>query len=56
MGLQAGTRPHHSDHNREHQASICEDYYKLRTGMRPDYGATEAELDPFIAEMRAGRF
>jgi hypothetical protein len=47
---------HSADFNREQQASICEDCYDVTNGLRPDYGATEAELDPFIAGMRAGKF
>ena len=47
---------HFADFNREQQASICEDYYDVINGLRPDYGATKAELDPFIADMRAGKF
>ena len=45
-----------ADFNREEQASLCEDYYKVRNGMRAEFGATEAELAPFIADMRAGNF
>ena len=45
-----------ADFNREQQASICEDYYKVRNGGPAEFGATEAELAPFIADMRAGRF
>jgi hypothetical protein len=45
-----------ADFNREQQASICEDYYKVRNGLAADYGATEAELGHFIADMRAGNF
>ena len=44
------------DFNREQQASICEDYYKVRNGMTPDYGGTEAELRPFIGDMKLGKF
>jgi hypothetical protein len=44
------------DFNREQQASICEDYYKVRHGLPADYGATEAELRPFIGDMRLGKF
>lgn len=45
-----------ADFNREQQASLCEDYYKVRNGMPAKYGATEAELAQFIADMRAGNF
>ena len=47
---------HFADFNREQQASICEDYYDVTHGMLADYGATEPELDPFIADMRARKF
>jgi len=47
---------HFADFNREQQASICEDYYDVTHGLKPDYGATEPELDPFIADMRALKF
>jgi hypothetical protein len=47
---------HFSDLNREQQASICEDYYKVKNGGIAEFGATEAELDPFIADMRSGAF
>jgi len=45
-----------ADYNREQQASIGEDYYKVRNGMPAEFGATETELAPFIADMRAGNF
>lgn len=45
-----------ADFNREQQASICEDYYQVRNGMSAKFGATDAELGPFIADMRAGNF
>ena len=44
------------DFNREQQASIAEDYYKVKNGLTPDYGATQAELQPFIDDMRLGKF
>lgn len=42
--------------NREQQASIAEDYYRVKHGMTPEYGATQAELQPFIDDMRKGGF
>src|SRR2546426_75177 len=42
--------------NREQQASLCEDYYRLSNGMAAHYGASLAELAPFVAEMRARKF
>ena len=45
-----------ADLNREQQAALCEDYYKVRNGLPAEFGATEAELAPFIADMRAGNF
>ena len=45
-----------ADFNREQQASICADYYRVRNGLSAGFGATEAELAPFIADMRAGNF
>jgi hypothetical protein len=50
----AGTRFAHV--NREQQASICADYYRVYRGRPAEFGATEAELAPFIADMRSGRF
>jgi hypothetical protein len=47
---------HFADFNREQQATICEDYYNVTNGLKPLYGATKAELDPFIADMRSGKF
>lgn len=45
-----------ADVNREQQASICTDYYRVRHGTPSEFGATEAELAPFIADLRSGRF
>jgi hypothetical protein len=50
----AGTR--FADVTREQQASICADYYRVYRGRPTEFGATEAELAPFIADMRSGRF
>ena len=47
---------HFSDFNREQQAQICEDYYKVKTGATADYAGTEASLAPFIEDMRTGAF
>ena len=47
---------HFSDFNREQQAQICEDYYAIKTGGKPDYAGTEANLTPFIEDMRTGAF
>lgn len=44
-----------ADLNREQQASICVDYYRVCHGKPVEFGATEAELAPFIADMRSGR-
>lgn len=52
--LRSGKR--FKDFNREQQASICEDYYKVRNRMTPDYGGTERELRPFIGDMNLGKF
>lgn len=48
-----GTR--FADFNREQQASICADYYRVCHGSTAGFGATEAELAPFIADLRSGR-
>ncbi|HKR52117.1 MAG TPA: hypothetical protein VJT72_21555 [Pseudonocardiaceae bacterium] len=50
----AGTR--FTDLNREQQASICTDYYRVCHGRPAEFGAIEAELAPFISDMRSGRF
>jgi hypothetical protein len=47
---------HFSGFNREQQASICEDFYKARNGIATDYGGTTTTLQPFIDEMRRGKF
>jgi hypothetical protein len=47
---------HYKDFNREQQAQIAEDYYLVRHGSAPYYGGTEADLQPFVDEMRAGAF
>lgn len=44
------------DFNREQQASICEDYYKVSNGMTAQFGGTKRELRPFIGDMQAGKF
>ena len=46
---------HYRDFNREQQAQIAEDYYVVKTTGTPGrYKATEAQLDPYIEEMRKG--
>jgi hypothetical protein len=47
---------HFSDFNREQQAQICQDYYEVTHGGTPRYAGTEANLAPFIGDMRAGAF
>jgi hypothetical protein len=42
--------------NREQQASICADYYRVCRGRPAEFGATEAGLASSIANMRSGRF
>lgn len=43
-------KSHLSDYNREQQASIVENYYKIRSR-----GGSTAAYDPYIAELRAGK-
>lgn len=43
-----------ADFNREQQAAICADYYRVRNGMPAEFGATEAQLAPFVADLRSG--
>ncbi|MDQ3887203.1 MAG: hypothetical protein M3308_09435 [Actinomycetota bacterium] len=45
-----------SDLNREQQACICTDYYRTCHGTPAEFGATQAELVPFIADMQTGQF
>jgi hypothetical protein len=45
-----------SDFNREQQASICQDYYRVKNGQAPEHSATEAQLEPFVQDMRSGAF
>lgn len=45
-----------ADLNREQQASLCADYYRVCHGAPAEFGASEAELAPFAADMRSGRF
>jgi hypothetical protein len=48
---------HYQDFNREQQAQMAEDYYIVKTTGTPGtYGGTEADLWPFIEEMRRGEF
>jgi hypothetical protein len=47
---------HYCDFNREQQAQMAEDYYLVRHKQAAEYKATEAELEPFMVEMRAGQF
>ena len=47
---------HYKDFNREQQAQIAEDYYLVKHGRPPYYGGAEADLQPFIDEMRAAAF
>ena len=61
-----GAGKHYKDFNREQQAQMVEDYYlwlhpsliyNPATGAGdPTPKATKADLEPFIAEMRAGEF
>lgn len=53
-GLQAARESgkHYKDFNREQQAQIAEDYYKIRFKL----GMTVPEYEPFISELRAGQF
>jgi hypothetical protein len=46
---------HYKDFNREQQAQMAEDYYVVKTTGHPGrYNASEADLQPFIDELRAG--
>ena len=45
-----------ADLNREQQACICADYYRVCHDTSAEFGATKAELVPFIADLRSGRF
>ncbi|MEP6928443.1 MAG: DUF4157 domain-containing protein, partial [Flavobacterium sp.] len=45
---------HFNEFNREQQASICEDYYKALNG--GGGSASAGALQPFVNEMRAGKF
>ncbi|MDW8850064.1 DUF4157 domain-containing protein [Flavobacterium sp. MMLR14_040] len=45
---------HFNEFNREQQASICEDYYKALNG--GGGRASAGALQPFVNEMRAGKF
>jgi hypothetical protein len=46
---------HYRDFNREQQAQMAEDYYVVKTTGSPGhYSGTEAQLLPFIEEMRKG--
>jgi hypothetical protein len=47
---------HFSDLNREQQADLCEDYYRVNNGLPSQHGGTKASLAPFIADMRSGAF
>ena len=48
---------HYSDFNREQQAQIAEDYYLVTTTRASGrYHGSEADLQPFIDEMRKGEF
>ncbi|MGD9614582.1 MAG: DUF4157 domain-containing protein [Alphaproteobacteria bacterium] len=46
----------YADFNREQQAMICEDYYRVRHGLGARHGGTASELEHFIADYwgRAG--
>jgi hypothetical protein len=50
----AGTR--FTGLDREQQASICADYYRVCHGGPAEFSATAAELAPFISDMRSRRF
>ena len=47
---------HFTDFNREQQAQICEDYYLAKNGRPTYYHGTQADLEPFIQDMRTGAF
>jgi len=48
---------HYKDFNREQQAQIAEDYYVVKTTGTPGrYNGSEADLQPFVDEMRKGEF
>jgi hypothetical protein len=47
---------HFADLNREQQASVCEDYYRMSNGMAALYAGTLPELAPYLAEERARKF
>ena len=47
---------HFASLNREQQASLCEDYYRLNNGVPANYSGTLAELAPYITEERAQKF
>ena len=51
-------KKHYKDFNREQQASICEDYYRLKHGMPVEHPRTGTlrTLQPFIDEMRKRKF
>jgi len=40
--------------NREQQAQVCEDYYRLRHGMVAWFSNRVEDLEPFVADMRRG--
>jgi hypothetical protein len=46
----------YADFNREQQAMICEDYYRVRHGLGAEKGGTASELEHFVADYwgRAG--
>lgn len=56
LAAQRAAGKRYRDFNREQQASICEDYYKVKHGIPPDYSGTLATLQPFIDDMRRGGF
>jgi hypothetical protein len=47
---------HYKDFNREQQAQMAEDHYLVTHQRAASYKGTEASLQPFIDEMRAGQF
>jgi hypothetical protein len=51
-------KKHYKDFNREQQAAICEDYYRIKHGMGPEHPrtGTRRTLQPFIDEMRKRKF
>jgi hypothetical protein len=45
---------HFANFNREQQAQMCQDYYLTTHGQTAQFGATQAQLEPFVEEARVG--